>query len=134
MIGAMLVRTGQGAWMVPPYQGIWISAGVEHSIVMLGAVSTRSVYVESAAASGMPRHCQVLGISPLLRALLIEAVDLPLEYDANGRAARVMSLTIDEIHAAPPLPLSLPLPSHEKLAARCRQFLEKSNAQETIDR
>jgi hypothetical protein len=60
-------------------------------------------------------------------------VGLPPEYGANGRAGRVMSLTIDEIHAAPPLPLSLPLPSHEKPATRCRQFLEKPNAQETID-
>ena len=119
--------------MVPPYQGIWIPAGVEHSIVMLGTVSTRSVYLESDAAFGMPRHCQVLGISSLLRALLIEAVDLPPEYDAGGRAGRIMSLTIDEIHAAPPLPLSLPLPADERLARRCRRFIEHPSAQETID-
>lgn len=118
---------------MPPYQGIWIPAGVEHSIVMLGAVSTRSVYLESDAAFGMPQHCQVLAISPLLRALLIEAVDLPSEYPANGRAGRIMALVIDEIHAAPPLPLSLPLPADERLALRCRRFIERPSAQETID-
>jgi AraC-like DNA-binding protein len=31
------------------------------------------------------------------------------------------------------LPLSLPIPADEKLAARCRQFLEKPSAQDTID-
>ena len=131
--GTMLVRTGEGAWMVPPHQGIWIPAGIEHSIAMLGAVSTRSVYLESETAVGMPTHCQVLGISPLLRELLIEAVDLPSEYDTNGRAGMIMSLAIEEIRVAPELPLSLPLPTDEKLAARCRRFLEHPSAQQTID-
>jgi AraC-like DNA-binding protein len=96
-------------------------------------VSTRSVYLERKAADGMPRRCQVLGISPLLRQLLIEAVDLPAEYDPAGRAGKIMTLAIDEIRAAPALPLSLPLPLHDKLAVRCRRFLERPNAQDTIE-
>lgn len=93
----------------------------------------RGVYLESETAVGMPTHRQVLGISPLLRELLIETVDLPSEYDANGRAGMIMSLAIEEIRVAPELPLSLPLPTDEKLAARCRRFLERPSAQETID-
>jgi hypothetical protein len=76
----MLVQTANGAWMVPTHQGIWIPAGVTHSITMLSRVATRSVYLESDAAEGMAKQCQVVGISPLLRQLLIEAVDLPLAY------------------------------------------------------
>lgn len=129
----MLVRTGEGAWMVPSHQGIWIPAGVEHSIAMLGRVSTRSVYLEGEPAFGMPPCCRVLGISPLLRELLIEAVDLPSEYDIGGRAGKIMSLAIEEIRAAPALPLSLPLPADEKLAMRCQRFLERPSAQQTID-
>lgn len=81
----------------------------------------------------MPLHCQVLGISPLLRELLIEAMDLPSEYDINERAGKIMSLAIEEIRAAPALPLSLPLPADEKLAERCQRFLERPSAQQTID-
>ena len=131
--GTMLVRTAQGAWMVPPHQGIWIPAGVIHSITMLSKVATRSVYLEDAAADGMARQCQVLGISPLMRRLLIEAVDLPPLYEPLGRAGKIMSLLVDEIHAAPVLPLSLPLPNDKKLAQRCRRFLESPTAQDTLD-
>src|SRR5258708_7599996 len=79
--GTMLVRTTQGAWLVPPFQGMWIPAGVTHGIAMLSRVATRSVYLDAAAADCMALQCQVVGISPLLRQLLIAAVDLPAEYD-----------------------------------------------------
>jgi AraC-like DNA-binding protein/mannose-6-phosphate isomerase-like protein (cupin superfamily) len=130
--GTMLMQTAAGAWMVPAHQGIWIPAGLSHSITMLSDVATRSVYLESSAAEGMARQCQVLGISPLLRRLLIEAVDLPSEYDPLGRAGKIMSLLIDEIHAAPVLPLSLPLPTETRLVQRCRRFLEHPTAQDTL--
>src|SRR5437016_4934997 len=51
--GTMLVRTRQGAWMVPPSQGVWIPGGVAHSIMMMSRVSTRSVYLDQKAADGM---------------------------------------------------------------------------------
>jgi AraC-like DNA-binding protein len=131
--GTMLVQTAHGAWMVPAHQGIWIPAGLIHSITMLSQVATRSVYLENSAAEAMSRQCQVLGISPLLRQLLIEAVDLPAEYDSLGRAGKIMSLLIDEIHAAPVLPLSLPLPTEKRLAQRCQRFLEHPTAQDTLE-
>jgi AraC-like DNA-binding protein len=131
--GTMLVQTATGAWMVPTHQGIWIPAGVVHSITMLSQVATRSVYLESSAAAAMAKQCQVLGISPLLRQLLIEAVDLPSMYDPLGRAGKIMSLLIDEIHAAPVLLLSLPLPNEARLAQRCRQFLARPTAQDTLE-
>jgi hypothetical protein len=56
-----------GTWMVPPHQGMWIPGGVRHSIAMLNQVATRSVYLDQRAARGMPRRCEVVGVSPLLR-------------------------------------------------------------------
>jgi len=131
-IGTMLVKTAEGSWLVPPLQAIWIPAGVVHSITMLCRVATRSVYLDQEAAKGIAADCQVVGVSSLLRQLLIEAVDVPSEYDAQSRAGKVMSLLIDEIHAAPVLPLSLPLPNDTRLMARCRQFLDRPNAQDTV--
>src|SRR5271168_2926696 len=132
-IGTMLVRTDEGAWLVPTQQGIWIPAGIAHSITMLSQVATRSVYLNHDAADGMAKLCQVLGIAPLMRQLLIEAVDLPSEYDPFDRAGKIMSLLIDEIHAAPVLPLGLPLPNDARLAKRCQRFLNRPTAQDTVD-
>jgi AraC-like DNA-binding protein len=132
-VGTMLVRTSLGAWMVPSHQGIWIPEGILHSISMLSRVATRSVYLDREAASGMAKDCQVVGISPLLRQLLIAAVDVPAKYEPVSRAGNLMSLLIDEVRAAPVLPLSLPMPVDAKLAARCRDFIERPSAQDTID-
>ena len=132
-LGTMLVKTQHGSWLVPPHQGVWIPAGVRHSIAMLSAVATRSVYLDETAARGMARHCQVVGVAQLLRQLLIEAVDLPSEYDRRSRAGRIMSLLVDEIRRAPVLPLSLPFPGDRRLAIRCRRFVERPTAQDTID-
>lgn len=133
-VGTMSVQTSQGAWMVLPHEAIWIPPGVEHSIRMLGRVQTCSVYLDDEAAVGVPDRCQVLGVSPLLRQLLIEAVDLPGAYDPATRAGKIMSLVVDEIRQARPRQPSLPLPADERLAARCRRFIERPSAQETIDR
>jgi AraC-like DNA-binding protein len=68
-----------------------------------------------------------------MRGLLAEAVDLPAEYDADGRAGALMTLILHEIRRLPALPLSLPFPKHGALARRCRAFLEKPSPHETID-
>jgi AraC-like DNA-binding protein/mannose-6-phosphate isomerase-like protein (cupin superfamily) len=133
-LGTMLVETQHGTWMVPPHQAMWIPVGVRHSITMLGQVATRSVYLDQRAARDMAQQCQVVGVSPLLRQLLILAVDLPAEYEPRSRAGRIMSLLVDEIRLAPVLPLSLPFPGNARLANRCRRFIERPTAQDTIDR
>lgn len=129
--GTMLVQTAQGAWLVPPSQAIWIPGGLTHAIAMLGAVATRSVYLEPAIGRGA--QCEVVGVSALLRQLLIAAVDLPVEYDVASRAGKLMELLLEEVAVAPVLPLNLPFPSDPRLAARCRRFVARPDAQETID-
>ena len=44
MSGLMEVGTDDGAWVVPPYTGVWIPPETPHRVRMNG-VSTRSVYV-----------------------------------------------------------------------------------------
>jgi AraC-like DNA-binding protein/mannose-6-phosphate isomerase-like protein (cupin superfamily) len=132
-VGTMIVETEQGAWVVPPQQGVWIPVGVKHSIRMLGQVTTRSVYVASSASAKLPDRCQVVGVSPLLRNLLLVAVDLPIDYAQGSRAEKIMSLLVDEIVDAPVLPLCLPFPAEARLEARCRRFMDSPTPHATID-
>ncbi len=131
--GVVMVTTVDGAWVMPPQQGMWIPAGVRHSVRMFGAVHTNSLYFRTDAIPGMPDHCQVVGISPFMRALLAEAVQLPREYALGGRDDGLMALLPHEVARLPHLPLSLPLPRHEPLARLCRQLLQTPNVHETID-
>jgi AraC-like DNA-binding protein/mannose-6-phosphate isomerase-like protein (cupin superfamily) len=131
--GVMIVDTSQGAWVVPPQEAVWIPAGVEHSIRMVGHVTTRSAYVHVPAAWDMPERCRVVSVSALLRSLLLEAVDLPVEYEPDGRAGQIMRLLLTEIRGAPELKLGIPFPSDVRLARRCRAFLKAPAAHDTID-
>lgn len=131
--GTMLVETAQGGWIVPPQEAVWIPAGVEHDIRMQSPVETRSVYFDAATSRGFPRRCDVVGVSPLLRQLLIEAAELPVAYEPDSRAGRLMALIVEEVRAAPPLPLSVPLPGHAGLLAACRRFAAAPSAAETTD-
>ena len=53
-----------------------------------GVVQLRSLYIEPAAAARMPRDCEVLEVTPLLRELILRATELPLEYEERGPAGR----------------------------------------------
>ena len=67
----------------------------------------------------LPATCSVISVSPLLRALILRAVELPLLYDEAGPDGRVMALILDEIRAVPALPLHLPWPVDARLARLC---------------
>jgi AraC-like DNA-binding protein len=75
----------------------------------------------------------VIEVSPLLHALLHEAVDLPAEYALDGRDGRVMALLLDELAAMPALPLNTPLPRDARLAHLCRRLLDAPALDVDID-
>jgi len=124
--GVARVNTADGSWVVPPQRALWIPAGVEHEVRMGEAVSMNSAYVrrEAAAAAGLPAQCRVISVSPLLRALLLEAVDLPAHYELESRDGRLMALLLDEIQRMPALDLATPLPRDRRLAGPCRRLLD----------
>jgi len=131
--GVVTVITDEGSWVVPPRRALWIPAGIAHEVRMSGAVSTRSAYVRHEASAQLPVHCRVIGVSLLLHALLLEAVDLPAEYALDGRDGRVMALLLDEIAAMPALALNTPLPRDPRLARLCRALIAAPALEIDID-
>lgn len=131
--GTMAVETEEGGWLVPPHEAVWIPAGILHGIRMQSAVATRSVYFDQRTSTGFPVRCQVVGVSPLLRQLLIEAADLPADYDPDSRAAKIMALVVDEVRLAPALPLCVPMPRNPRLNQTCRRYAAAPGIGETID-
>lgn len=122
--GAISLATPAGNWLVPPQRACWVPAGVEHEMTMSGAVTMVNTFVsnETVRAEGLPTECSVYGVSPLLKQLLDEAIDLPALYDAGGRAGKLMALLVAEIAAAPQLSLNAPLPADPRLARVCRRL------------
>jgi AraC-like DNA-binding protein len=131
--GVIVLGTPEGTWVMPPQRGMWIPPATVHEVRMVGEVNMQSLYLEPDAVPGMPDHCQVVGISPFMRSLMTEALELPLEYKVNSRAGALMSLIRHEVRQLPVLPLSLPYPAHKALASRCRKFVQRPSIHETID-
>ncbi|HEY0229838.1 MAG TPA: helix-turn-helix transcriptional regulator [Dokdonella sp.] len=131
--GIMVVGTEAGRWIVPPERAVWIPAGVAHEVHALVHVSTRSVYVDPLLGSALPTDCRVIAISPLVRELLLETADLPLDAGKGSRTDLILSLIVHEIERAPVLPLDIPFPADARLARRCRAYLEHPSPHETID-
>jgi AraC-like DNA-binding protein/mannose-6-phosphate isomerase-like protein (cupin superfamily) len=131
--GVVKINTGQGRWMVPPEHAMWIPPGVEHSVEMLGIVRMLSVYVRPDAIAGLPEGLRVVGLTGLATSLIVEAMELPDDASATGRAALVKALLLLEIANLPQRPLGLPFPADARLASLCRRFVEKPSPHATID-
>jgi AraC-like DNA-binding protein len=131
--GVIAVSTPEGSWVTPPERAVWIPAGTPHAVRMVGAVQTRSVLIEPAAYEASPGTCRVVGVSALLRQLLVAAAEIPTEYDEGGRDGLVMALLVAEIRSAPLIPIAVPFPRHPALATLCHAFLERPSATASID-
>lgn len=131
--GVMLVGAAAGSWVVPPGRGVWVPAGMAHQIRMAGEVQMRTVFVEPGTRADLGGDCRVIHVGELLRALIVTAASLPLDYAPGGRDERVMELILDEIELAPALSLHVPMPRHARLAALCEQLVRDPSLSASLD-
>jgi AraC-like DNA-binding protein len=131
--GAMTVTSSGGRWVVPAGKAVWMPAGMSHQIRMAGDVRMRTVFIRADARNGLPRHCEVIEVSPLLREAIIAAMAIALDYEEQGRDHRVMELILDELEQAPRLSMHVPFPKDPRLTAVCRHLLANPAQAPTID-
>jgi AraC-like DNA-binding protein/quercetin dioxygenase-like cupin family protein len=117
--GVMVVSSESGQWIVPPTRGIWMPAGKTHWLRCVGELHMRSLYIHPDAAPGLPVEPLAVGISPLLRELILAATQITAPYAADSRNGRLMRLLIDEIAILPILPLHLPQPTEPRIRRIC---------------
>jgi AraC-like DNA-binding protein len=130
--GVMAVRAEAGHWVVPSSRGLWMPAGMEHSIRCVGEVHMRSLFVRPDAAPKLLSACQTVGISPLLRELICAAVGLKPTYMPNSRDGRLARLILDELRVLPMLPLHLPMPSDPRVRRICEKLHQQLDDESTL--
>jgi AraC-like DNA-binding protein len=113
--GVMTVRTGEGTWVVPPQQAVWVPPGIEHEVRSATSLAMRTLYVHPAATQGLPRSCCVVTVPPLLRELILTATTLPADFPEDGPEARLMAVIPDQLHRLRSEPLHLPIPADRRL-------------------
>ncbi|MDH4569371.1 helix-turn-helix transcriptional regulator [Pseudomonas sp. BN414] len=130
--GLMRLVTAAGAWVIPPTQAVWIPPGVEHQIFMAGQVQMRTLFIDAGAAPASLDGCCVLAVSPLLRELILRAVQLEA-MDADEHRLLVQRLVLHEIAALEHMPLHLPVPEDRRLRAICLALLKAPEQDRTLE-
>jgi AraC-like DNA-binding protein len=120
----MTVRTPEGAWVVPVHRGVWVPAGTRHSIEMSGAVSLRTLYLVPRLGRLLPGKPRVIGISPLLRELILRMVELDCLSLRNPDHAHLVSVLIDQLQVMQSDAVYLPMPRDAR-AKRIAAMLQK---------
>lgn len=120
--GVMTTHTPDGTWIVPTSRAVWVPARVEHAIEMSGSVAMRTLYVSPRLRASLPAKCQVAGLSPLLRELILHVVALGGLHRHKPAERRLMDVLLDQLHQLPADELHLPQP-REPRARRIAEWL-----------
>ncbi|GAB3630223.1 AraC family transcriptional regulator [Pandoraea terrae] len=120
-ISGVLTVTAEGSsFVISPEQAAWLPTGLRHRVGSLLGAEFRSLWIAEDAGDGLPAaNPTVFGVSPLLKALIIEAAEIEGEEDRDGYAGRITHLILDQLRRARPLPAALPWPRGGALAALC---------------
>lgn len=130
--GVLRVSTEAGHWIVPPEHALWIPAGCVHSVGTLETVRMRSIYVRPDLVGPFDAP-KVLGMTPLVRALVVEAVEIAERGESGARAAMLVDFLLHEIPRLPEQPLALPLPRTRSLLRLCQQFVAAPDVRTALD-
>ncbi|MEH6527118.1 MAG: helix-turn-helix transcriptional regulator [Sneathiella sp.] len=113
--GVMTVTTEDGRWMVPQERAVWIPPDISHSVQTNAQLEFRSVHIAASHSNRLTSQCRVIKVSPLLKALIFRAVDIPKNYESDTANSRIMEVILDQIEEAEDAPLHLPMPTDSRL-------------------
>ncbi|WP_240430496.1 AraC family transcriptional regulator [Serratia marcescens] len=122
--GVLVIETDVGRWVVPPSRGVWLIAGVSHTVRMRGVARMRSIFVNQDVIPGLPDADCVIEISSLLRELILAATKVTGHYDLESRDGRLMRFILDELCSLPVLPFNLPWPLDARILRVCQTLSE----------
>ncbi|MGF6204520.1 AraC family transcriptional regulator [Pseudomonas frederiksbergensis] len=127
--GTMRVVTAQGAWVIPPTRAVWIPPLVAHEIFMSGEVRMRSLFIAAELSPPSLHQCCVLAVTPLLRELILRAVQGP----QHAENPLIQKLMLEEIAGLENLPLHIPMPEDRRLQGICLALLRTPDHPNTLE-
>ena len=135
--GAMTVSTERSSWMIPTARAVFIPAHCPHAIRMWGTVQMRTLYLSPELTNFEKLECHVMDVAPLLRELILRAVERMGLDTRVVHDTRLIGLLEDEVKvamaAAAGSPLVLPMPQDERALALAHSVLGQPLRTENVD-
>ena len=134
--GVIRLSTEDGSYIVPPSRALWVPANKSHSITLIEDAELRTVYLHTWLGPTWEK-CEVLEISPLLRALIL-ALDTtpdglpPADPHAAQRERWIAPLLVDELERATQIRIDVPLPADKRLRQLCESLLRNPANRATL--
>jgi AraC-like DNA-binding protein/quercetin dioxygenase-like cupin family protein len=131
--GAITVWTEDGVWVIPPQRALWVPGGIPHDTMATSDVALRTLLVEPERLTALPQSCCAVNITPLMRELILHAMDIPAVYDVTGADGRFMGVILDQLERLPLAPLHLPMPRDPRIKRISDILLEHPDDTRTLD-
>jgi len=117
--GSIAIDTEMGTYFVPPERAVWLPPRVSHQTRYLTDTELRYIYVQYDYTRDLPQTPQVMQVTTLLRALILEFMSYPRSETDKGPAARIAAVILDQLKMLPVAPLQLPMPQDVRLRELC---------------
>ena len=117
--GSIAIDTEMGTYFVPPERAVWLPPRVSHQTRYLTDTELRYIYVQYDYTRDLPQTPQVMQVTTLLRALILEFMSYPRSETDKGPAARIAAVILDQLKMLPVAPLQLPMPQDVRLRDLC---------------
>ncbi|MBL8990420.1 MAG: helix-turn-helix transcriptional regulator [Phycisphaerae bacterium] len=121
--GVLWVEASSMRWIVPPQRCLWVPPGTAHRVRCVGEVHMRTVYVCPKLGATVGKPLGVLGVSPLLRELILEVVRIGVLDDGIGAHRALALLLAAQMAVATPLGLALRMPTDPRARAVAERVL-----------
>ncbi len=131
--GLITCKVAKGLWLVPPQCAVWIPSGIEHDVRVSGALELYILFVDPDLACELPKECCTIGVSPLLRELIIETSRFSRPFIDTGPEGRLLQTMLDRLAIAPVERLHLPMPSDPNLRRIADAITANPSDRSTID-
>jgi len=126
--GTLTVSADRQTFIVSPDRAVWLPTGVAHSVGSLLGAAFRSLWIADEAGHALPGSPTVLAVSPLLKALIVEAAEIDGQRIADGYPDRIAGMILDQLGRASKLSAALPWPRDSRLLALCEAlYLDPSD-------
>ncbi|MFZ4528965.1 MAG: AraC family transcriptional regulator [Undibacterium curvum] len=128
--GMLQVLADGQIWFVPPMRAVWIPPDMMHEVRTLADSRLRVLQIHRDCHPFPGDSCVILEVSGLLRELIAAIA----QFDAGcERESNLFKVIFDELRAATPLPIHLPMPQDKRLKTLCELMLNQPANQDSLE-